>query len=84
MLTVVWCIFGAILNPTSFLPYAAASLVVLFFVITQVAAIRWLYRSVRGISDEAVQKKLRTRATPPPRPSLYGGALTAAEAKRNW
>ena len=85
MLTVVWCIFGAILNPTSFLPYAAASLVVLFFVITQVAAIRWLYRSVRGISDEAVQKKLRTRAARGRglRARGGGGLTAAAEAKRN-
>ena len=60
-LFLVWCILGAILNPTAFLPYAAGAGTFILFVKSKYDKLKKLDETLKEIVFEFVQTKLQSK-----------------------
>merc|ERR1712185_482232 len=79
----VWMIFGAILNPNKFLPYAASAIVLLLFVISQRSELTANFGIIKDIALASVRKRLRKIATKSAANlTSQAGSSAAGEAKR--
>jgi len=67
-LFLIWCLLGAILNPSSFLPFASGSATFILFVKTQADKLKHLNESLADIVSQFVDEKLQ---------STMGASLTS-------
>ena len=59
MTVLIYCIFGAILNPESYLPLAAGSITFIAFVLMQYARMKLAQKSVRQMVYETIDDQIK-------------------------
>ena len=87
VLCLVWAIFGAVLNPNTFLVYCASSLVIIIFCFKQLGVVKVLHDAMFSTVEDAVARALGRRAANMlARVPAGGGSASeraAAEQKKN-